>query len=275
MKLKKQKKLVGLLGLMLVLVLGGTFAYFNQTLTAENPFDTGKYDSVLTEDFNPDNGKNWEPGAEVDKKVAVDNTGDYPIVVRVKFEDLWVNKESGGTIFESKIGRDGTTGQLDDSDGLTPAGDTSVVQLLFNGTDGVADGWTYSDPAAGGDGYWYFNDVIQAGESTDEFLTAVKLIENADMGVYEVKKYYTKADTKPAKDEIGSDPTTEWVEYTGEVPDGSKHNMTTTDQTKPGYSDANYTLKITAQTVQATKAAAADAFKTGIPANVVTSWDLK
>lgn len=284
MKLKKQKKLIGLLGLMLVLVLGGTFAYFNQTLTAENPFDTGKYDSVLTEDFNPGDGENWEPGAQVDKEVAVENTGDYPIVVRVKFEDTWADKELGDIFFTSAIGRDGTTYQKDESDGLT-TGDTSVVQLLFNGTDGAAKDWTYNST----DGYWYYNKVIlpakeatAAGEqpSTGDFLKAVKLIENADMGTYKVTKYYTKAADAPGKTNIGTDPLTQWVKYAPNsqdsldvpVPDGSLHNMTKTVQDKPGYSNAYYTLKITAQTVQATKAAAEAAFGA---ANVPTAWDLK
>lgn len=277
---KNKKKLVAILALAVVVVLGATFAYFNQVLTAENPFDTGKYDSVLTEDFNPDDGENWEPGAEVNKKVAVENTGDYPIVVRAKFEDTWADKESGDIIFTSAIGRDGTTGQVKDDDGLTPAEDTSVVKLIFNGTDGAAKDWTYNST----DGYWYYNKVILSAEeaakvgeqpSTGNFLTAVQLIENADMGLYEVKKYWTKADPAPdkTKDEsYGTNPKTQWVEYTGVVPDGSLHNLTKTVQTEQGYSNADYTLKITAQTVQATKAAAEAAFGA---ANVPAAWNLQ
>ena len=261
MKLKKQKKLIGLLGLMLVLVLGGTFAYFNQTLTAENPFETNKYDSTLTEDFDPSQGDNWEPGAQVDKVVAVENTGDYPIVVRAMFEDIWVNKDSGDTIFESK-GRDESTGQVKTDDGLVE-GDTSVVQLILDKAN-----WTYNST----DGYWYFNEVLPAGESTKAFLKAVKLLEDTDMGTYKVTKYYTNAATAPKKTEIGTNPDTQWVEYTGNVPDGSLHNMTKTVQDKPGYSNADYTLKITAQTVQATKAAAEAAFGA---ANVPSAWNLK
>lgn len=264
---RKNKKLIGVIGLIAIMLIGATLAYFNQTLTAENPFDTGKYDSVLTEDFNPGDGENWEPNATVNKKIAVDNTGDYPIVVRAKFEDLWTNKDSGDAIFKSSIGRDGTTGQLKDDDGLTK-GDTSVVELIFNGDKGVAENWTYNKD----DGYWYYNETIPAGKSTGDFLTAVKLIENTDMGTYEIKKYYTNADTKPAKDNIGSDPEKQWVEYTtAEVPDGSKHNMTVTNQLNPGYSNANYVLKITAETVQATTDAVKDAFN----GHTLSTWKLK
>lgn len=271
---KKQKKLAALVALLLVFVLGGTFAYFNQTLTAENPFDTDKYETVLTEDFKPEDGKKWQPGATVNKVVAVDNTGDYPVVVRVKFDETWAGKELGNTIFEA-TGRDGSTGQVKDDDGLT-TGDTSVVKLIFNGTDGAAENWTYNKD----DGYWYYNSKIEPGKSTDAFLKAVQLIEDADMGTYNVKKYYTTAVDKPAYDKIGTDPATQWVQYEPDkdgnlnipVPNGSTHNMAKTVQVNPGYSNADYTLKITAQTVQATKAAAEAAFGA---ANVLSGWNLQ
>ena len=74
--MRKNKKIAGVAGLAAIMVIGGTFAYFNQTMTVTNPFDTGKYDTNVTEDFKPEDGDNWEPGAEVNKDVTVKNTGD-------------------------------------------------------------------------------------------------------------------------------------------------------------------------------------------------------
>lgn len=95
-----------------------------------------------------------------------------------------------------------------------------------------------------------------------QFLDAVKLLENADMGKYTVTNYYTTAETKPEEDKIGEDPANSWVVYTESMPKEAKHSMAVAkqDPNAPGYGNANYTLTITAQTVQATDVAMKDAF---------------
>lgn len=244
--MKKNKKIAGVAGLAAVMLIGGTFAYFNQTMTVTNPFDTGKYDSTVVEDFKPTDGDNWEPGAEVNKDVTVKNTGDYDVLVRVRFDEKWVNK-TNSTWTKENTGMDDATKQEDATDGQV-ALDGSVVAKTLNKTD-----WVYNKD----DGYWYYNKNLAARTDTGKFLDSVKLLEDADMGKYTVTNYYTEAETAPEKTEIGSDPATQWVAYTGNVPDNAKHSMavTTQDPTAPGYSNADYTLTITAQTVQATNAA--------------------
>lgn len=248
--MKEKKKLLIAAGLVLVIAIGGVFAYFNQTLSVDNPFDTGKYDSELTEDFNPGDGANWEPGSEVNKDVEVNNTGDYDLIVRVKFDEKWVSKADGKTIIKENTGMDATTSQADAEDGLVANDGSVVVKNL------LADNWVYHD------GYWYYKQNLKAGQTTGKFLDSVKLLEDADMGKYTVTKYYTTAANKPASDTIGTDPATNWVAYTGSVPEGATHNMTKTtlDPDASGYGNANYTLTITAQTVQATKDAVQNAF---------------
>lgn len=244
--MRRNKKIAGVTGLAAIMLIGGTFAYFNQTMTVKNPFDTGKYDTVVTEDFKPGDGDNWEPGAEVNKDVTVKNTGDYAVVVRVKFDEKWVNKTSGATVKENEK-MDGTTNQVNATDGLVVA-DGSVVTKKLN-----KDNWVYNKA----DGYWYYKTNLAAGTNTGKFLDSVTLLEDADMGKYTVTKYYTKAEKEPAKSAIGTDPKTQWVEYTADLPKDSTHNMVVTkqDEKAPGYGNADYTLTITAQTVQATNAA--------------------
>lgn len=253
--MQKNKKIAGVAGLAAIMAVGGTFAYFNQTMTVTNPFDTGKYDTTITEDFKPGDGEKWEPGAEVDKDVTVKNTGDYDVLVRVKFDEKWVNKENKNIAKENQ-GMDDSTYQKDATDGLTEA-DGSVVAKKLDKTN-----WVYNED----DGYWYYNQNLTAGTDTGKFLDSVKLLEDADMGSYIVTNYYTTKEIKPAETVIGdenSDPSTCWVPYTGEVPKNATHNMVVTKQNpeKPGYGNADYTLTITAQTVQATEVAMKDTFK--------------
>lgn len=249
--MRNKKKIAGVAGLTAIMLIGGVFAYFNQTMTVTNPFDTGKYDTNVSEDFKPKDGENWEPGAEVNKDITVNNTGDYDVLVRVKFDEKWVNKKDSSIVKENN-GMDDTTYQANATDGLIKD-DKSVVTKKLN-----KENWVYN----ANDGYWYYKVNLKAGENTGKFLDSVKLLEDADMGHYTVTKYYTTADTKPAETAIGNDPATQWVAYNGNVPESAKHSMTVTkqDESKPGYGNAKYTLTITAQTVQATDAAMKDAF---------------
>ncbi len=244
--MRRNKKIAGVTGLAAIMLIGGTFAYFNQTMTVENPFDTGKYDTVVTEDFKPDDGKNWEPGAKVNKDVTVENTGNYDVLVRVKFDEKWVNK-GNKNIVKTNEGMDDTTYQANATDGLVEL-DKSVVAKELN-----KDNWVYNKS----DGYWYYKTNLKAGENTGKFLDSVTLLDDADMGKYSVTKYYTTAEKKPDKTAIGTDPATQWVEYTDTMPEKATHNMAVTkqDSDAPGYGNANYTLTITAQTVQATSTA--------------------
>ena len=57
-------KVIAVAAMLAVAGIGGTFAYFNQTLTAANIFDTGKYDTELVEEFKPSEGENWGPGTK-------------------------------------------------------------------------------------------------------------------------------------------------------------------------------------------------------------------
>ena len=122
----KNKKLKAIAGLVAVAVIGGSLAYFNQTMTVENPFDTNKYSSELVETFNPGDGDDWQPGATVNKDIQVDNTGDYDVIVRVKFDETWTRK-GGNSAYVTNTGINDSTSQTDETDGLV-TGDYSVVQ---------------------------------------------------------------------------------------------------------------------------------------------------
>lgn len=258
-------------GLAVIMVIGGTWAYFNQKMTIKNPFSTGKYDSVIKEDFKPDDGDTWTPGATVNKDVEVKNTGDYDLFVRVKFDETWINKDNQEWK-KDLTGLDGTTDQKNATDGLIET-DGSVVQKIFHETN--KNNWVYNVA----DGYWYYKANLTAGGTTGVFLDAVKLLEDTDMGAYTIKKYYTEAEAAPDESKAenfganAADAGTKWVLYDETsadaadhtdkpVPESAKHNIVITrqDAEKPGYGNADYTLSITVQTVQATEDAMKTAF---------------
>ena len=295
--MKMTKKKAALAGLLAAAAAGGTFAYFNQTLSVTNIFDTGTYDTELVEEFKPSDGENWEPGTSVNKDVTVRNTGSLPVVVRVKFQEKWVSKVTGNTLYEmdttvnkDMLGAENPQGarnkfenvyQGDSQDGLTGIDvDDSVVYKTM-----IPDGgWVYN-PA---DGYYYYEEVLpgasedaggnQTIAETTKLLDGVTLEENIDMGAYREIRYYATTDSRP---EDGSE---DWVEFatdsnanyisTAEMNDrltenggqGITYMKSVANLINPelgGYSNAEYTLVVTAQTVQATNQAVNTVFGDG------------
>lgn len=270
----KKRNLIALGGMAAVFVAGGSLAYFNQTMQAENNFDTAKYGTTLVEDFKPSEGDDWQPGVTVNKAVVVNNTGDVPVVVRVKFDETWArgeeikkissaDKKAGETAGNNKLE---SVYQADVKDGLI-TDDDSVVAKKLN-----LDNWVYNAD----DGYYYFKTPIQPGTNTGAILENVTLAADADMGDLEPVKYYSLVKGTPDT-EAGY----EWKVFPSEngkqiseaeleervkkeKPDAEiyhfKSDVSAKDGAK-GYSDANYTLTVTAQTVQLTKDAIADTFK--------------
>ena len=259
----KNKKLAGIVGLTAVTLIGGSLAYFNQSMSVENPFSTNKFDTELVETFTPEDGKNWKPGATVNKDIEVSNTGDYDVIVRVKFDETWTrNLEEDPYV--TNMGMDVTKfGQADHdenkgsgkTDGRTD-GDISVVQkTLANSAN-----WFYNTD----DGYYYYLQNLGANKSTGTFLDAVKLMDDTDMGKYVVKKYYQTADSA------------EWKECPDGVafPEGAVKTKSETvlNNEYAGYANSNYKLTITAQTVQASEDAVKNAF--GLTSVAGSSWKL-
>ena len=273
---KNKKMMSAISALAAVALLAGSFAYWSQIHTVENPFNTGeKYSSTVIEDFTPEEGENWQPGVEVEKGVQVANTGDQDLIVRIKLDEKWVRKGASSPYKELKAEVDGskiyTPYQAVADDGLVAADDSVVIKHLSNSTKWVN----------GNDGWFYYTVNLKEGETTDKWLEKVELLNDLDIGAQEVKKYVT-ADTPV-------NASTTWVEYSGKMPnkigsDPVLHNKTEvvykTDASGNdllGYIDSNYTLSITTQTVQATKEAVMATFgKTESQLSALsTSWDYK
>lgn len=284
----RKTSIIALVALLVVALVGGTVAYWTQTSTIDNPFETGKqYGSTIVEKFTPKDGEDWLPGVEVEKKVSVSNDGDTDILVRAKLTETW--KYKGENNFY--INLDGKApytvqqagGDAGKTDGKT-AGDNSVVvkNIATNGK------WT----TAGADGWCYYTVNLKKGEATENWLESVMLSKDTDMGApmttfyvavdVNGEEWYTLAGdldkapkyvtinggvaTAADKDEQGAQPVT----Y-------GKHEIKI-DPNAKGYSDSEYVLTVTVQTVQATREAVNATFGDGntftIPAGC-EAWVLR
>ena len=298
---KMSKKATALAGLGVLAVVGGTFAYYNQTVSLENPLTTGKYENELIEDYTPPT-EELKPGATLDKVVVAKNTGDYPVMVRIRMDEVWRRKgdnnvpedfishgsteEDGFAAIEigtkDGYGNEFDADQVDDDDGLVN-GDKSVVRK--NLAAGFAEDWTYN----ANDGYWYYNKILAPGQTADNFLESITLASDIDLGHYIEQNWYFIGDASTDKENISG-----WIEYdmtdysdrNGDnlvdaidmaislgITDEQKlfrKNESLLDSTHPGYSDANYTLTVTSEFVQATPGALNEAFGDfeKLPANI-------
>ena len=267
----KAKLIVTLSALITLAVIAGTFAYWNQTSTIENPFNTGRYGSTVIENFRPEDGADWQPGAEINKDVLVENTGDQDMIVRVKLDEKWTRKGEENPYKSVVAEPDGNVYQVlqeKEEDGLTDL-DKSVVHKNFNS---LSENWI-----DGGDGWYYYKLNLKGGELTDRWLDSVTLDADTDMGKMETRHYVT------ASNDIES---AVWVEYTasaglpGYIDDTGNAVYAENEDTRPvlhnkvettyaldgedkpilGYSDSDFILSITVQTVQATAEALEEVF---------------
>lgn len=256
---RDRRKITAFLAFLTVIIVVASFAYWNQKVSVANPFDTGKYGSTIVEHFNPNEGKNWQPGVNVRKEVSVQNTGNQDILVRIKLDESWTKngeklpyKVNSATTDAGKKGDVYSVGQTSADDGET-ALDQSVVEKQFSDSTEWIDGK---------DGWFYYRTNLPGGSITDAWLKAVTLLPQADMGKKHVRWYVTA-------DASVTDATT-WTEYDGAVePMPSQIDNQPVRHSKvedsyqldgngkdlSGYSHSSYTLTVTTQTIQATQEA--------------------
>lgn len=288
--MKVSKKAAAVAGLGALALVGGSFAYYFESGSLDNPLSTGKYNTQLVEDFTPPT-EDMKPGVNWEKEVGAQNTGDYPVLVRIKMDEKWVRKgettaykelhsilEKDNSIVkddrfntvEAKVGTypsmTVTADQVDDNDGDTPEGDKTVVykNILTNG-----------DWVDGGDGYWYWNGVLEKKGSGKDKTTALMdglvMATNIDLGEYNTSEQYViledTYETLPETLPEGAawEDMAEVQDTNGDgvadvrdinIPAGMKlfrKSESELNAAAPGYADSNYTLTITSEFVQATK----------------------
>jgi len=292
-------------------LLAATWAYFNQELNIDNQFNTANHGVETIEKFTPE--QELLPGETIDKKVGVENTGDYGLVVRIRFDEKWerggteliaISSEDNGD-FNDKINSavvDGTgkvtSTQDDETDGLV-ADDESVI---YKKLPGLEDGtWVKGD-----DGYYYYTTILTKKAKTSSLLESITFAADADLGVYSdatVAKYSVADPDDIAPLEVAYE--TALANYEADPEDAaletaldaakaaldsaygwseSKPADTSTitfqkvvssvDPSKAGYSSANYTLTVITQVCQATEEAVDETWA-DMDAAVKAAWGLQ
>ena len=146
MKNITKKPLFFLLGILVISVIGGTFAYYYQNFSIPNQFKSMTYNVNLTEDFNNDWGT---------KKVYITNneTGNTNVVLRISYNEVWI--------------------KTDMSNALT-------LSNTINGNNLVTKSWTTTftnDFTDGLDGWYYYNKVLKPND-TIQILNSISLNTN-------------------------------------------------------------------------------------------------
>lgn len=91
MKLYKRLAVI-LAGSAMAVGFSSTWAYYSDTQSIVNPFHTTNSSIDMVEDFNP--ADTILPGETVDKKPYFVNTGDTELVLRLKMDTYWEDKET-------------------------------------------------------------------------------------------------------------------------------------------------------------------------------------
>lgn len=181
----KKKIVVSAVAVGLIAMMGfGSLAYFNASGEAVNTITTGDVDITVNE-YQDEDGTPWQdqdnvtPGAEITKIAEVENTGSNDVYVRVSVEEAF-----------SKVGLDPDLADVD-----------------FNTKD-----WTYSD------GYYYYNSVLGAGETTEPLFTTVTFSTEMDNDYADVEyKLTVKAQAVQSDNNGDSAQTAEgWPEVMGD-----------------------------------------------------------
>ncbi len=137
---KKRKKLILLF--CLFLVIGIVFAYNTSNDVFTNIFVTNSYGAQTIETF--ESPTDWMPGDETPKTVTIQNTGSYCEKVRVSYTESWKDGNNQSLPLEFEQGK------------------RVVILNLDNNDD-----WVYSD------GYYYYNNDLLSGETTNSFIRSV------------------------------------------------------------------------------------------------------
>lgn len=241
----KKKAALGLAGIAAVAVIGGTWAYWSQDLTATNEFETGKFDSDIVEQFTPPAVGEWLPGVTTEKNVKVTNSGDVDMALVAEITQEW-NREGESLPIRfaapdpSPITRGyenaavinwGENTAMHDITAIDSVaeearemGITASVSSL--GDSEAKDKWVLVDVS---DDYskltFVYNGIVPAGEETPELLNSVTL--NSKIGSDVTEKNYSYDENGELQVE-----TKGWMEV--------------------NYEDAQYTMDIHVNTVQAT-----------------------
>lgn len=150
---KKNKKMLLIFGLLVLMAIGSTYAYFQASDSIDNQFHSAEAKVYLNEKFDPND--RWVPGEEKQKEVRFGNEGRIAAVLRVKFTP----------VLKLKDGTEDTN---------------AAAGFKLNFAENFSANWTEKD------GWYYYNKVLSPGELTELSLKSVTIsdvIGNDEHGI--------------------------------------------------------------------------------------------
>lgn len=143
-----------------VVLVGGTLAWFTDSETILNSFNTGKVDIAIEETFIEP--ADWTPGTTTNKDVKIKNEGKSDAFIRVKLEKAWYDGDTKTELSTDNI----------------------EVTLVNSNTTPTNGSWVYNDA----DGYYYYIGIVAPDATTNQLVDAVKFVPGNNDNNYAGKK---------------------------------------------------------------------------------------
>ena len=150
--MKNNKSIIVLSLIGIFCIIGLTLAYFSNSTTIKNEFETEEYGTTVKEEFvSP---SNWTPGAISQKRVYVTNTGESDVAVRISYTEKWttVNGENLDLTF-TKDGEEISAAIITFGDNFQ----TNWIKSTENGVD-----------------YYYYKEILSSEGNTTDFIKEIK-----------------------------------------------------------------------------------------------------
>lgn len=171
MENKKNKLLILMIILCIMIPVGGAIAYFRADTSSSNKLNTGNIgiklkDATTNEDGQKDdNGINFNfgyPGAIKEKQTFVENISNNDLYTRITVTKYWEDEE-GNKIIDAN---------------------PKFIEIITNDQDNrIIQNNDINNEVV----YFYYKKLLKPGEATDLFVNQIKLsgkIDNSDMMVY-------------------------------------------------------------------------------------------
>ncbi len=149
---KKKRLILFLLGCLALLTIGSSFAFWSGKIEHTNVLKADEMKAEIKEVFEG----SPEPKGTVTKEVSFKNNSSSAAFLRVSYGETWEKLESRETVLMNN--------QIDGKDVAT--------KNWQNGFGENSDLWT-----DGGDGWFYYNRVLEPAGETDKILTSVTFPE--------------------------------------------------------------------------------------------------
>lgn len=254
--MKHKKNKLAVIAIVAVCVIGGVFAAWTQELLARNEFKTAFYDTSVTEDFvSP---SDWLAGQEINKDVWVRNDSSIPVFVKVRIDQEWIRTDSiydeAGNELSPKKG-EALPLSFPSYSGeeyaalITWGRDVAVLDAAGSATQPESS-LTYGLPK-----------VSSISEAEGKWLILNSGADDGGMDIIYVGAVSESGMTPMLVDSVTMNPAVQQTVLRKDTTYNKETGMWETRSTinsEAGYDCARYTMTVTAQTMQATVAAAED-----------------